>query len=380
MQDKVAVEKPDVIAQVLEQVKSQPKAERGFERCMYTLWGRDDQRIWEQVPEADLTDTVVEGTGRQDWRKLRPFDLLPDLDPNTGGVAHQMLYVGDNLRIACERIWGPQPNFERAGDHPTIFFQFSGVGLVETSYGPYELHPGEALLIPAMVAHRTIGSPNCRRMVYYPKDHLNANLVPEEAVTDVRYSTHRAGDPETVENLPVAVRPTDGRIREHMTHWDDRPGEAFLFERTYDAMVGQAETGPRPVKIRPFDYFTTAPDSPKLMVRSATLWESPTFIQRVYANAGRQPAPHRGYDEDEFWFQFAGLVEQETDHGKYSMGCGETSMAEAGIVHTSTMRPGCLRLTAYTNKPIRMVVDPSQHLRQSQFEVRESVIRGWPEG
>ena len=138
-----------------------------------------------------------------------------------------------------------------------------------------------------------------------------------------------------------------------------------MFLRTYDWMVGKAESGPRPVKVRPYNYFATPPDSPKAAVRTALLWESDTFRQRVYANPGRQPAPHRGYDEDEFWFQFAGQVDQETEHATYPVGAGETSMAEAGISHTSTSSAGCLRLTTYTNRPIRMVVDPADHQRHS---------------
>ena len=84
-----------------------------------------------------------------------------------------------------------------------------------------------------------------------------------------------------------------------------------------------------------------------------------------------------GYDEDEFWFQFAGNLRQETEHGVYTVSTGEVSMAEAGISHTSTSHPGALRVTTYTDRPIRMVVDPSEHLRESKWEVREDRIRGW---
>jgi mannose-6-phosphate isomerase-like protein (cupin superfamily) len=327
------------------------------------------------VPNEDLIDSIVEGTGRQDWRKLRPFDLLPDLDPMNGGVAQRLLYTGETLRIACATIAGPQPLFERAGDYETIFFQFSGCALVETSFGRYELFPGEALHIPSMIAHRTIGSANCRRMIFYARDPIKVTLDPERAVTETQFLVSRRGGDFAAEDLPSSSRRAGGKIRERLDHWGNLPGEAFLFERSYDAMVGKAESGRRPVKLRPFDYFTTPPDSKKSAVRTAQLWESPTFRQRVYANPGRQPAPHRGYDEDEFWFQFAGTVEQETEHAAYKVEAGEVSMAEAGISHTSTSHPGALRLTTYTNRPIRMVVDPSEHQRESRWEIRERVIR-----
>jgi mannose-6-phosphate isomerase-like protein (cupin superfamily) len=339
----------------------------GFQRCFYNLWGREGEKIWEAVPNEDLVGNIVEGSGRQDWRKLRPFDLVPDLDPSSGGVAQRLLYVGEKLRVACSRIAGPQPIFERAGDYETIFFQFSGSALVETSFGRFQLNPGEILHIPAMVAHRTIGSPNCRRMEYYPKDPLQVMLDLDHPLTTTEFAVTRMGDGEVEERIVEETRPANGKIRERLAHWDNLPGEAFLFERSYDWMVGRAESGPRPIKVRPFDFMVT--DSRG--VRTAMLWKSATFRQQVYANPGRQPAPHRGYDEDEFWFQFSGAVAQETEHAAYLIEAGECSMAEAGISHTSTSHPGANRLTSYTNKPLRMVVEPSQHLRESRWVVKE---------
>ena len=339
----------------------------GFQRCFYNLWGREGDKIWEPVPNEDLVGSIVEGTGRQDWRKLRPFDLLPELDPLRGGVVQRLLYVGEKLRIACSSIIGPQPMFERAGDYETIFFQFSGIALVETSFGDYHLHPGEMLYIPAMIAHRTIGSRRCRRMEYYPKEPIQGMLDPNRPPPETRFSVSQAGDDQLTEHVPEKVRPVGGKIREHLTHWDNLPGEAFLFERTYDWMVGRAETGPKPIKVRPFDYMVTDGRG----VRTAMLWKSASFRQQVYANPGRQPAPHRGYDEDEFWFQFSGTVAQETEHSAYAIEAGECSMAEAGISHTSTSHPGANRLTTYTNKPLRMMVAPSEHLRETRWQVDE---------
>jgi mannose-6-phosphate isomerase-like protein (cupin superfamily) len=372
-------DRPDDVAGMVRDWQRVPRVGGGYQRCFYTLWGREEERLWETVPNEDLVDCIVEGTGRQDWRKLRPFDLLPLVDPVAGGMATLALYAGECVRVACSHIVGAQPVFERAGDYDTILFQFAGTARVETSFGPYELRPGEALHIPAIVAHRTIGSRNCRRMEYYPRDLLDVKLAPEAAVTESRFAVAPEGEAPADEPLPEAVCPPDGRVREHLTHWDDRPGEDYLFNRTYEYMVGQAETGRRPTHLRIFDYFTTPADSAEdgpAAVRTALLWESATFRQRVYANPGRQPAPHRGYDEDEFWFQFSGSLIQETEHGIYRMEAGNTSMAEAGISHTSVSHPGALRLTSYTPKPLRLLVEPGDHLRETRWQVAETVIRG----
>lgn len=364
---------------ILEELKTKGALGKdGNTRSFYTLWDNESSRIWENVPEEDLVDSIVEGTGRQDWVKLRPFDLLPDLKPETAGYAGKVLMAGETLRIGCEAICGTQPYFSRAGDFQTVFFQFAGRALVETSFGIHEMEPGEALFIPAMVAHRTTGGPGCRRMVFYPRDTLQVKLDPENPVTEIRYRVRRAGESDLEERVPEPAVPPDGKVMERLTHWDSQPGDETLFKRTHRALVGGAESSVGPVKVRPFDYFTSPPSGPKAKpVRTALLWESPTFRQRVYSNPGAQPAPHRGYDEDEYWFQFSGRVEQIGEHGVYPISAGDVSMAEAGISHTSINVPGSLRLTTYTNKPIRRLIDPKEHLCESQWEVAQTVVRGW---
>ena len=184
----------------------------GFERCFYTLWGHEsDSVLWETQPIEDICDSILEGTGRQDWRKLRPFDMLPDMDSKTGGDAELLLYAGETLRVACQRTVGTQQHFLRAGDFQTIFFQFSGRSLVETSFGDYVLEPGEALLVPAMVAHRTTGSENCRRMVYYPKEFIYPSMQPADATTDIRQRVHAKGQAPRIEELPNVVIPGNGK-------------------------------------------------------------------------------------------------------------------------------------------------------------------------
>jgi mannose-6-phosphate isomerase-like protein (cupin superfamily) len=350
---------------------------KGTQRCMYTLWGLEEPEnwMWESVPNVDLVDSVVEGTGRRDWRLLRPFDL-PGAD--VPDRSFRLLYDSEFVRVGREVFSGPQPWFERAGDFDTVLFQFAGHGLVETSFGRFALSPGQALHIPAMVAHRTVGSPSCRRVVFLVKDRLAVKLDPEASVTETAFEVVAEGVSAGSERVPEPVEPADGKVREHLTHWHSRPEEEFLFERTYGYMVGRAEQGPRPTLLRPFDYFEGPPGEPVPPVRTATLWESPNFRQRVYANPGRQPVVHRGYDEDEMWFQFGGYIEQETEHEAYTVGMGEMSMAEAGISHTSTSNASAYRLTTYTNRPLRMVVDPAEATQHTTWQLNPTMIRDWP--
>lgn len=354
---------------------SRPRVADGMQRCFYTLWGRDDEKVWETVPDTDLIGSVVPGTGRQDWRNIRPFDLLPSVE-GAQGEARRALYVGETLRISCAHIVGAQAHFERAGDYDTIFFQFTGHSLVETSFGVQLVGPGEALLIPAIVAHRTIGSPQCRRMEYAVRDLVTVHLPAAPAGRKGPFRAYPAGQPD--DDVPEQIAPAGPIIREHLTRWGDRPGDDYWFERRYATLVGGAEGGRHPVKVSPFDDFVgeTAIAAEKLPpVRTALLWESATFRQRIYANPGRQPFPHRGYDEDELWFQMVGPIGIEMEHGRFEMQTGDSSMAEAGITHTTNSRPGLYRLTTYTPKPVHLVVDPGEHLRQTQWVVKETQRR-----
>ena len=360
----------ELISGMMSGAEKGPETAAGFQRCFYTLWGRENEITWEVQPDSDLVGTIVPGTGRQDWRKLRPFDLLQPIDPASGGTARELLYVGDHTRVSCAHIIGSEPHFERAGDFDTIFVQFAGCGLVETSFGTIELNPGEALLVPAMVAHRTSGSRHCRRMEYRVRQLVEVHPDPAQPRTRTRFRVRPAGDDAPEQEPSIAV-PANGRIREHLSRWADRTGEDFWFERTYAYLAGRADSGRAPVKLRIFDYFVTTLAGTKKLppVRQALLWDSPTFRQRVYSNPARQPAPHRGYDEDELWFQFRGPIGVETEHGAYDMQSGETSMAEAGVSHTSLSRPGLYRLTTYSPTPLRMVADPAKHLRETLWAV-----------
>lgn len=346
------------------------------ERCFYTLWGREDEITWEAQPSQDLSHSIVEGTGRQDWRKLRPFDMLPEPCPASAGISRLGLYRGKHVRVSAAHISGAEGHFERAGDFDTILVQYVGVSTVETGFGVFELHPGETMLVPAMVAHRTTGTPNCRRLEYRVRELVSVHLPAAEGARQFRLRVYRKGESPPDDVAPAPAIAPNGKIREHLSRWDDLPGEDFWFERTHEWLVGKADRGRAPIKIRPFENFKrTGPTVNNLpAVRTALLWDSATFRQRVYSNPGRQPAPHRGYDEDELWFQFVGPITVETEHAIYKMENGSFSMAEAGVSHTSVSTEAMYRLTTYSPDPIRMVVDPNQHLRETEWLVEVTQI------
>lgn len=356
---------------------SAPVGAPDVDRCFYTLWGREDEITWETQLSTDLSNSIVPGTGRQDWRKLRPFDMLAEPNRDLSEVVRRELYRGKHARVSAAHICGAEGHFERAGDFDTILVQFVGISTIETGFGVFELRPGETLLVPAMVAHRTTGTPNCRRIEYRVRELVTVHLPHAEGQQQLRFRVYPEGDTSQADlAAPKATPAVDGRIREHLSRWGDLPGEDFWFERSYQWMVGKSDRGRAPVRLRPFEHFkkTEATTNRLPAVRTALLWDSATFRQRVYSNPGRQPAPHRGYDEDELWLQFVGPIRVETEHAIYEMPNGTLSMAEAGVSHTSESTAGMYRLTSYSPDPIRMVVNPDEHLRETRWVVEVSEV------
>ena len=83
--------------------------------------------------------------------RFRPFDML--------SIPNQSLVILDNEyhRIGVESVVGVQDSFLRYVDSDMVYFQFCGNSKVETEFGVYEMEPGEVLLVPGGIAHRSIG-------------------------------------------------------------------------------------------------------------------------------------------------------------------------------------------------------------------------------
>src|SRR5688500_18406930 len=84
-------------------------------------------------------------------RRFRPFDML--------SVPNQSLVIleNDNHRIGVESVVRTQDSFHRYIDSDMVYFQFCGITTVETEFGIYEMVPGEVILIPGGISHRSVG-------------------------------------------------------------------------------------------------------------------------------------------------------------------------------------------------------------------------------
>jgi hypothetical protein len=95
-------------------------------------------------------------------------------------IPNQPLVILENEyhRIGVESVAGVQDSFHRYVDSDMVYFQFCGNSTVETEFGVYEMNPGEVMLVPGGIAHRTIGRNDSLR--YFCQSHEAVDYVMNE--------------------------------------------------------------------------------------------------------------------------------------------------------------------------------------------------------
>ena len=277
-----------------------------------------DEHIWVERDEAALI-----GTARMGQRlvpKIRPFDLLRSV-PRSGNGAQVMIWEGDTLRIAAENLVGPDEQLTRAADHDLIFFQFCGRSTIESECGVVELEPGETVLIPAAISHRSIGKEDCLRVRIATREPVNLGVDPEKRLVETKFKV-RSSEAFTPQG-DGRQESRNSHALEHITFWD--PQSDVWIERDPAALIGAVMEGSRPVKkIRAFDYFTGM--TGKGGAKAPVLYTGKEFRIDVYNLEEEQRGFHRGCDEDEIWFQFRGHSLNHTEWGALKLDSGQTAM------------------------------------------------------
>lgn len=321
-----------------------------------------DEHIWVERDESAVIGTAR--MGQRTMPKISPFDLLRGA-PRAGGCARVTVWEGDTLRIATESIVGLEEELTRAADHDLILFQFAGHSKVENECGVVELDPGEALLVPAAISHRSIGSDDCLRLRVASRELVNLGVDPEKPLTQTRF--------KVVPSEPFASRgngarqASNGRALEHISFWD--PQSDVWIERDPTALIGTVTGGARPVKkIAAFDYFTGM--TGKGGARAPVLYNGKEFRIDVYNLEEEQRGFHRGCDEDEIWFQFRGHSLNHTEWGAMELDAGQTAMVPRGIAHRITGSPGFLRMVLYSRGVVHPKVFNNVSERETRFEVQ----------
>jgi quercetin dioxygenase-like cupin family protein len=313
-------------------------------------------------------------SGKRNVPGFRPFDMLRE--PN------QSLAVFENSdqRIGVESVVGARDHFVRNIDFDEVFFQFAGTCVLETEFGEYALKPGELMLIPAGIAHRSTGSADCLRLFARLHEPVSHMFDDTGYASHVEYEVVRKGGPSWKASTPASKK--SGKVIEKMITWRDTPDYYTTAERDYEYLVGASSTERDAKKsgikkIRAFDYFTEITGrrgpGPKLL-------ESPNFVVEVYNTDGEQFAFHRALRSEEFGLQFRGTATNMSEfNAALPMTPGDIALVPLGIAHSVITSKDFLRIVIYSRIPWDVTIDPAKHAYNSTFEVRTQVVEpaGW---
>ena len=141
---------------------------------------------WAERQKACLMGTVK---STRYTPRFRPFDML--------SIPNQSLVILDNEyhRIGVESVVCVQDSFHRYIDSDMVYFQFCGNSTVETEFGVYQLEPGEVMLVPGGIAHRSIGRNDSLR--YFSQSHEAVDYVMKENqyTSQISFEVKRIGGP-----------------------------------------------------------------------------------------------------------------------------------------------------------------------------------------
>jgi mannose-6-phosphate isomerase-like protein (cupin superfamily) len=307
---------------------------------------------------------------------FRPFDLLNKA--NTPVV----LLENDVHRIAVESVVGVQDRFHRYVDYDVVYFQFCGETKLETECGIYDVGAGELIIIPAGVAHRSIGKNDSLRYVCFSHESIEYVMDEDQYNSHTTFEMSRTGAPEWVSDDGEAS-PTD-TVLEEMHFWNDGPDDLTTAEREYDSLIGIATVGPgqdaSPVKKRRlFDHFTGISGSDGPDVGTQVLLEAPSLRIRTYNIIGEQFAFHRPLRSVELRIQFRGDALDLSEFDNVEVSPGKVTVIPLGISHSVVTvppdAPDFLRLNFYSRLPWRTKIDPEQHFSDSTFNVTTKVLK-----
>lgn len=327
---------------------------------------------WTERDEDSLIGTVR--AGQRPVPRIRVFDLLPR-EVKPGDRSQALVWKGSTLRITAEHIEGRESEFTRAADYDLILLQFCGSSTIESEYGVTELEPGEVVLVPAGISHRSVGKNECLRLRVIVNDMVQLKVDPDKPLANTRFKVIHS-DPLSSVRGERAPTPNGDHALEHVSFWDD--ASDIWIERKCSELVGCVKEGPggwewtkkggRGMrKIRAFDYFTGV--TGKGGARAPDLYKSDEFRIDVYNLEGQQGGFHRGCDEDEILFQFRGHGVNENEWGIVELDPGEMSYVPRGIAHRNIGGEGFLRMVFYARESTYPVAFNSLPGRQTSFSV-----------
>jgi mannose-6-phosphate isomerase-like protein (cupin superfamily) len=303
--------------------------------------------------------------------RFRPFDML--------SIPNQSLVILENEihRIGVESVVGTQDSFHRYIDCDMVYFQFCGNTTLETEFGVYETEPGDVILIPGGISHRSIGRNDSLRYFCLSHEAVDYVMGEDQYTSQTSFVVKRIGGPNWLPT-PEAQTISKGGVTEKMHFWDDGPDDQTLVDRDYDSLVGVAglrrgEPGSHVHKRRAFDHFTAIVGKGREDAGTQPLMESANMRIRTYNMQDEQFAFHRALRSEEVRIQFRGDALDMSEFENVEVSPGEVTIIPLGISHSVISIPpedeNFLRLNFYSKLRWRVSIDPTKHFFDSKFEV-----------
>ena len=270
------------------------------------------------------------------------------------------------MRIATEHIAGREAQLTRAADHDLVYLQFCGRSTIESESGVVEVDPGEIVLVPAAISHRSTGTDQCLRVRVATQEFVTEGVDPEKPTMQRQFAV-RPSEPIGITNGGKTDGDGQAPVLEHISFWD--PQSDLWVERDVAALVGCKREGGRVVrKLSAFNYFTGM--TGKGGARAPILYNGKEFRVDVYNLEEEQNGFHRGCDEDEIWFQFRGHSLNHTEWGALELDPGQMSYIPRGVAHRITGSPGFLRMVLYSRKLVHPKAFNNVSERETRFDVQ----------
>jgi len=346
------------------------------ERTLQEMWRKQQIGEFSEAGWAERRKAALIGTVKSSYYvpQFRPFDLL------TAPNQQLRILENDYHRIGVEAVLGTQDAFHRYLDTDMIYFQFAGATTVETEFGIHTMVPGDLLLVPGGVAHRSIGSPDSLRYYCQTLDEIDHVMGEDQYTSETTFELHRIGGPDW--QIPTG-NGNAGTVIERMHRWDDGPDDFQFAERDYEDLVGvMTLRGPARDKIgvqkrRAFDHFTAVVGKGGGDMGTQYLMTGGHLKIRTYNMMGEQFAFHRGDKSEEVHVQFRGDAIDMCEFGTFEKVPGEVTVMPRGVAHSVISDPpeddSFLRLNFYSSKPWRVPCDPTAHKYNSTFDVQTTI-------
>ncbi len=307
--------------------------------------------------------------------KFRPLDLLEA--PNSPLA----FLENDDHQIGVEAVAGTQDSFHRYVDTDMIYFQFCGDTRLETEFGIYDMVPGDLLMVPAGIAHRSIGSHDSLRFWARCVEPITDVRGEDKYTSETCFDVTRTGGPDWIAAETNATSST-GQVIERIHCWDDTPEDETIAERDYAYLVGAATLEPNQQKsgirkIRAFDFFEEIVG--KNVREPYAIMSSSRLKVRTYNITGEQIAFHRALRSEEVRIQFRGNATELSEYETGSIRPGEVTIVPRGIAHSVITDPpddhSFLRLNFYSALPWRVPRDLTQHHSDSHFDLKTKIVK-----